>query len=221
MHDFDNIELADLIEWLETGDASKVPPKMAAYMEMLDKIWRMHRRSLDFPTPESIVKHLVIVDTLKRPTAVKLVKDSLTYFSAENVLSKDTWKQIIADKMLRAFTLSIRMVKTSRDVLDSVKILIALGDMLDLKTADLMEMEEDLMKQLQILTTDIEMFGLQKANRHKLGTFIDGLPDVPEAVKEKAREEVDRIPFRFLKFGDPAIQKEKSEEGKAWQQTES
>lgn len=202
MHDFDEIELDDLLEFLETGDPKNVPPKLAAYMMMLEKIWSMYRRSFDFPNKEAIIKHLVIVDKLQRYQAVKLVRDALTYFAQENELSKKTWKELIADKMLKAFTAAIRLAKNSRDFKDAVSILKEMADILQLDQEDIGEMEEDIMRQLQVLSTDITLFGEEKQDRNLIGQFIDALPDVPEKVKEAAKLEVDQIPFRFLNMED-------------------
>lgn len=197
---FDDIELEDLLEFLETGSPKNVPPKLLAYMQMLEKIWGMYCRMFEYPNKESIVKHLVIVDQLQRYQAVKLINDALNYFSAENHLPKVTWKNLIADKMLKSFTAAIRLAKTSRDFLDSVKILKEMSDVLQLDKDDIMEMEEDLMKQIQVLTTDIKMFGEEPEDRRAIAQFIDDLPDVPEKIKEAAKAEVDGLPFRFLNF---------------------
>ena len=198
MHDFDEIELDDLLEFLETGNPKNVPPRLLAYMQMLEKIWGMYRRSFDFPNKEAIIKHLVIIDKLQRYQAVKLVRDALTYFAQENELSKKTWKELIADKMLKAFTAAIRLAKNSRDFLDAVKILKEMAAVLQLDQEDIGEMEEDIMRQLQVLSTDITLFGEEKQDRNTIAQFIDALPDVPEKVKEAAKLEVDQIPFRFL-----------------------
>lgn len=202
MHDFDEIELEDLLDFLETGNPKNVPPKLLAYIQMLEKIWGMYRRSFDFPNKEAIIKHLVIVDKLQRYQAVKLVRDALTYFAQENELSKKTWKELIADKMLKAFTAAIRLAKNSRDFLDAVKILKEMAAVLQLDQEDIGEMEEDIMRQLQVLSTDITLFGEEKQDRNSIAQFIDALPDVPEKVKEAAKLEVDQIPFRFLNMED-------------------
>ncbi len=197
---FDDIELEDLLEFLETGSSSSVPPKLLAYMQMLEKIWGMFSRRFDHPNKESIVKHLVIVDKLQRFQAVKLVNDALNYFALENNLPKATWKNIIADLMMKSFTASLRLAKTSRDFLDSVKILKEMAVVLQLDKEEIMELEEDLMKQIQVLTTDITMFGEEPEDRRAIAQFIDNLPDVPEKVKEAAKAEVDGLPFKFLNF---------------------
>ena len=199
---FDDIELDDLLEFLETGSPGNVPPKLLEYMQMLEKIWSMYCRMFEYPNKEAIVKHLVIIDKLQRYQAVKLINDALNYFSAENHLPKTTWKNLIADKMLKAFTAAIRLAKTSRDFLDAVKILKEMSVVLQLDKEDVLELEDDLMKQIQVLTTDIKMFGEEPEDRRAIAQFIDAIPDVPEKVKEAAKAEVDGLPFRFLKFDE-------------------
>jgi hypothetical protein len=198
--DFDDIELDDLLEWLEFGDPKNVPQKIASYMLMLEKIWGMYKRMFEFPNMEAIINHLIIVDKLQRFQAKKLVSDALTYFASENQLSKKTWKELIADKMLKSFTAAIRVAKTSRDFKDAVIILKEMANVLDLSKEEIGEMEEDIMRQVQILTTDIKMFGEEPIDRRELATFIDSLPDVPEKVKAAAKEEVDKFPLKFLNY---------------------
>ena len=198
--DFSDIELEDLLEWLEFGDPKNVPQKIASYMLMLEKIWGMYKRMFEFPNMESIINHLIVVDNLQRFQAKKLVTDALTYFASENQLSKKTWKELIADKMLKSFTAAIRVAKTSRDFKDAAIILKEMANVLDLDKEEIGEMEEDIMKQIQILTTDIKMFGEEPIDRRELATFIDSLPDVPEKVKAAAKEEVDKFPLKFLNY---------------------
>ncbi len=195
---FEGIELDDLIEFLEVGDPKNVPPRLAEYMRMLEQIWGMHRRMFQYPNNESIVRHLMICHELPRPRCVQLVKDALTYFHRENQLSVETWRGILADKGLKAFTAAIRVAKTARDFKDSFSILLELGKFLKWDVEKLDSMEEEILKQVQVLTTDVEMFGLPKVNRQELGNLIDALPDVSEKMKEAAKAEVDGVPFRFL-----------------------
>lgn len=197
---FDDIELDDLLEFLETGNPKNVPPKLAQYMQMLDKIWAMYRRGFEFPNQEAIVKHLMIVDGLQRFEAVKLIRDTFNYFKIENNLPKDTWRFLITDMMKKNYMLAIRLAKTTKDVRDANSIVRELGDVVGLDKDDILEMEEDLMKQIQVLTTDIKMFGEEPEDRRAIAQFIDNLPDVPEKIKEAAKAEVDGLPFRFLNF---------------------
>ena len=46
-YSFDDIELEDLLEWLESG--KEIPEKIQRYALLLEKIWCMYRRQFDFP----------------------------------------------------------------------------------------------------------------------------------------------------------------------------
>lgn len=197
---FDDIELEDLLEFLETGNPKKVPPKLTEYMLMLEKIWGLHRRGFDYPNKEAIVKHLMIAHEMQRFQAVKLINDTYNYFKIENNLPKDTWRFLIADMMRKNYMLAVRLAKSSKDARDANSIVRELGDVVGIDKDDIMEMEEDLMKQIQVLTTDIKMFGEEPEDRRAIAQFIDDLPDVPEKIKEAAKAEVDGLPFRFLNF---------------------
>ena len=50
-----DIELDDLLLFLEEGDMRNAPPKMVQYMQTLEMIWGMHKRMLDFPNQLSII----------------------------------------------------------------------------------------------------------------------------------------------------------------------
>lgn len=166
---------------------------------MLEKIWGMYRRHLDFPNEQAIVSHLVFVNKMMRYEAVRLVKDALSYFSAEFAHTKETYKHLIADLMMKDYKFAIGLAKTSKDVKEANTILLQMAQVLQLDKEDIMEMEEDLMRQVQILTTDIRIFGEEKEDRFELARQIDALPDVPENVKERAKLETDMFPLKLLK----------------------
>ncbi len=193
-----DIELDDLLLFLETGNMQDAPPEIVEYVMMLDKIWGMHKRMLEFPNNESIINHLVLVNGLNRQKARQLVKDTLMYFHTENNLPKETWRSIIADKGLKSFTASIRLAKTARDFKDAFSILIELGKFMGWDNPEQEKPDENFLRQLQIVSADPTMFDLPQADRRAIGRFIDDLPDVPELVKKKAKKEVDGVPFKML-----------------------
>lgn len=196
---FENITLDDLYEFLEYGKMDDAPEEITSYMIMLDNIWRMHKRGLDFPDNESIISHLTLVNGFKRSKARQLVHDALEYFGKDNQLSKDIWRGILAEKGLKSFTASIRVAKNSRDFKDSFWILIELGRFLGWDVPDVDKVDENFLRQMQIVSADIEMFGLPKVPRNEINTWIDALPEISDKMKEKAKADVDGVPFRLLK----------------------
>ena len=181
---------------------TKAPQELVDYMLMLEKIWGMHKRMFDFPNNESIITHLVLTQGYKRPKARQLLKDALEYFSRENQLSKETWRSIVAEKGMQSFVAGIRMARNSRDIKDSVWILLELGRFLGWDVPDAEKPDENFLRQMQIVTADIEMFDLPKVDRREISKWIDALPEVSEKMKAKAKAEVDGVPFKLLKNMD-------------------
>ncbi len=195
---FDDISLDDFLEWMDSGTGN-IPPRLAEYGLMLERIWGMYRRHLDYPNEESIISHLVHVNKLQRYQARRLVKDAISYFSAEMQHSNQVWKNLIADMMKKNYIFAISVAKTAKDAKEANTILYQMAQILQLDKDEIGDMEEDLMKQIQILSTDIRMFGEEPENRNDLAAQIDALPDVPENVKERAKLEIDTFPFKLLK----------------------
>ena len=54
---FDEIELEHLIEFLEVGNPENIPPELAEYLQILDIIWRLHKRQFDYPHNQASNKH--------------------------------------------------------------------------------------------------------------------------------------------------------------------
>lgn len=198
MKTFDDIELDDLLLFLEGGDMRNAPPKLVEYMQILEMIWGMHKRMLDFPNNEAIINHLVLSRGFRREKARQLVKDALMYFHAENQLPKDTWRSIIADRGMKAFVGAIRLTKSSRDYKDAVSILFDLGKFLGWDLPDAEKPDDAWIRQLQIISADLPMFGLPSVNRAEIGKLIDGLPEISDKMKAAAKAEVDGVPFRLL-----------------------
>ena len=193
-----DIELDDLLLFLEEGDMRDAPPKIVQYVQVLEMIWGMHKRMLDFPNNESIINHLVLSRGFAREKSRQLVKDALVYFHSENQLPKDTWRSIVGDKGMKAFVASIRLAKSSKDYKDAFSILLDLGKFLGWDTPDAEKPDESFIRQLQILTADLPMFGLPSVNRAEIGKLIDDLPDISDKMKAAAKAEVDGVPFQLL-----------------------
>lgn len=199
---FDHIDLDMLLEYLESGAMGNAPEGMVEYMQMLEMIWAMYNRHLDFPSNESIINHLVLSRNFTRPKAKKMVMEALTYFNDDKRQSKQMWNDRIADLGLKAFTFALQMAKSSRDIKDSIGILFKLGEYMGWDMPDVDKPDEEWIRQLQIVTPDIEMFGLEKIDKSKLKELVDNLP-ISDRMKETAMAEVDGIPFKLMMGQNP------------------
>lgn len=193
-----DIELDDLLLFLEEGDMREAPPKIVEYVQTLEMVWGMHKRMLDFPNNESIINHLVLSRGYRREKARQLMRDALIYFHSENQLPKETWRSIIGDKGMKSFVASIKLAKNSRDYKDAFSILLDLGKFLGWDQPDAEKPDESWIRQMQIITADLPMFGLPEVNRAEIGKWIDELPDISDKMKAAAKAEVDGVPFRLM-----------------------
>ena len=197
---FDEIELEHLIEFLEVGNPENIPPELAEYLQILDIIWRLHKRQFDYPNNQAIINHLMVAYHFKRPKATQLVKDSLKYFYAENNQDNAVNKGILADNGMKSFVLAMKIAKTSRDVKDAFWILLELGKFLGWNVEKEDTENENFIRQIQVVTSNIEEFGLEKQDRRLVAQFIDKL-SISEKMKEVAKAEVDGIPLKLI-YGD-------------------
>ena len=197
---FDEIELEHLIEFLEVGNPENIPPELSEYLRILDIIWRLHKRQFDYPNNQAIINHLMLVYGFKRPKATQLVKDSLKYFYAENNQDNAVNKGILADNGMKSFVLAMKIAKSSRDVKDAFWILLELGKFLGWNVEKEDTENENFIRQIQVVTSNIETFGLEKQDRRLVAQFIDKLP-ISEKMKEVANAEVDGIPLKLI-YGD-------------------
>lgn len=196
--EFDELDLDILIEFLETGNPENVPDHIVAYMEILEKIWGMSRQMFNYPNNQAIINHLLITYKMKRPKAMQLVKDSLTYFHRENMLSNEVWRGVLGDNGMKSFVAAIKVAKNSRDFKDAFSILLELGKFLGWNVEKMNAEDENFIRQIQVVTSDVTKFGFEKTNRTDLAAMIDALPDISPKMKELAKQEVDMVPFKLI-----------------------
>lgn len=211
---FDDIALEDLIEWTASG-SSKIPPKLQEYALLLERIWGMYRRHLDFPNSAAIINYLVTVNGFQRYEAKRLLTDAEIFFSSELQKPKDIWRAQIADLMKKNYVFAISVAKTAKDGKEANTILLQMAQVLDLSKEDVADVADDLMRQIQILSADVTLFGEEKEDRNELARQIDALPDVPENVKERAKLEIDTFPLRLMKSYDVEQENSKEKDGGA------
>src|SRR5690606_8233938 len=97
----DDLTLSDLYDFLEFGSINNAPPNIVEYVQVLDKIRGMHLRIDKFGSKEAIIKHLIVFEGYSRHKANSLYEDSLEYFYSDSKISKNAWRNIIAEKMMK------------------------------------------------------------------------------------------------------------------------
>jgi hypothetical protein len=193
----DDLTLSDLYDFLEFGSINNAPPNIVEYVQVLDKIRGMHLRIDKFGSKEAIIKHLIAFEGYSRHKANSLYEDSLEYFYSDSKISKNAWRNIIAEKMMKNVTFA-ELIKES--VLDAEKVqnmYLKLREVLELDKEDKEELPKELFSRpVKIYSVDAEFLGLPSVNRNRLAEMIDSFPELSEKERLRIKQESLVIPLK-------------------------
>ena len=188
--DIKDVELEHIYHFIDEGDPDNAPAEIVEYLDLMDKIRGMHLRIDRYGGKDAIVNHLIKVEGLSRYLANKAYNQALEYFYADNEISKDAWRNIIASKMEKNISLAQMLVENTTDAAKVNKMLLELSQLLGLDKEDPEELpEEAYARPTKIYTLRMEDLGKKPQSKKELAEFIRSLPEVPEKVKEMAMQE--------------------------------
>ncbi|MFL9844737.1 hypothetical protein [Flavobacterium rhizosphaerae] len=199
----ENIDLKDILEYIENGPGGEAPSHINQYLDLLDKIRGMHKRIDKYGSPEAIIKHLMVHEGLKRNKAKQMYEEALEYFYADNHISNKAWRNIYAEKLDQLINFAMNIMK---DVNDMVKISKAITDAYKargLDQPDQEELPEEIFNRpFKVYTANPEDLGMPKIDRNKLKALIeDKIPGLTEKEKQALFMEAD-IDGTFKAFLD-------------------
>ena len=194
-----DVDLEVIYEFIDNGDPSNAPAEIVAYLDLMDKIRGMHLRIDRYGSKDHIVKHLIKVEGLSYFLANKAYNQTLEYFYADNEVSKEAWRNIIAGKMEKNISLAQMIVKDVSDAAKVNKMLKELAEVLGLDQPDDEKIPDGMYdKPVKIYTISMEDLGKKPQGKKELRDFIQSLPEVPERVKEILEQEAMLKPINFL-----------------------
>ena len=186
----DEIDIQDIYEFIETGNAAKAPPEVVRYLELLDKIYGMHNRTLEYGTPEHIIKHLIITEDLSRYKASLLYQETLEYFYRDSKISKNAWRNIYASRMDNLTTAATLMAKDVSDLDKISRMNERAGKMRQLDVPEPPVFPKELFeKPIKVYSMDPEFLGETKINRISLAKQIDDMDDLSVMEKEILKQD--------------------------------
>lgn len=195
----DDIDLADIYEFMERGDVKNAPQHIVDYLHLLDKIRGMRLRIDQFGSKDIIVKELMLTENLSRYKAGKIYDEAIEYFYSDTTISKTAWRNVYADMMDKMINVAAQLV---RDIQGAEKVAKMAKEAAVLRGVDLPDKEEmpkDLDKRpFVVYSTDAEMLGLPKANRTRLAQMIDALPDLSEKERIRIKSEAQILPIKVF-----------------------
>jgi hypothetical protein len=196
----EEISLSDIYEFVTTGKVQEnVDPAIPKYLHLLDKARSMHLRIDEFGHKDAIVNHFVNVEGLSRYLATNIYNDAIEYFYADNQISKDAWRNIIAQDMRKNYILAIQLAKDTKDVSSANKILLELAKTLRLDQPDPIEPDEhDYLPPFKMYTMDAAALGMPKIDRRVLAKQIDSYPELSEKERTRLKQEAAILPIKLF-----------------------
>ncbi|WZL88310.1 hypothetical protein VS868_11955 [Salinimicrobium sp. 3283s] len=185
-----DIDLDAIYDFIDNGDRSRAPQEVVDYLDLMDKIRAMHLRIDRYGSKDAIVNHLMKVEGLSRYLANKAYNQSMEYFYADNDISKEAWRNILAQRMEKNIALAQQLVKDVADSSKVNKMYIEMAQALGLHLPDPEPVPEGAYdKPYKIYTLSMEDLGKVPLPKRELRDFIMKLPEVSEKVKLMACQE--------------------------------
>lgn len=185
-----DIDLDTIYDFVDNGDRSKAPQEIIDYLDLMDKIRGMSLRIDRYGSKDAIVNHLIKIEGLSRYLANKAYNQSMEYFYADSDISKEAWRNILAQRMDKNYAIAQLLVK---DVSDAKKVNDMIKDMgiaLGLHLPDPEPVPEGAYQRpTKIYTLSMEDLGKVPQSKKELREFIMQMPEVSEKVKLMALQE--------------------------------
>jgi hypothetical protein len=197
----EDIDLQQIYDFIENGisENTKIPEAVANYLEMMDKVRGMHLRIDKYASKDAIVNHLIKVEGLSRYMANKLYDQTIEYFYCETRISKNAWRNVYAELMMKVIVFAIEKAKDASDAAKIGKMIVDLGKLRQLDQPDKEELPAELFQRpFKLYTTDAEALGMGKVNRAQLAEFIDSLEELSEAEKIQIKREAQILPVKVF-----------------------
>ena len=191
------IELAEIYDFIDSGDPSNAPSEIIDYLDALEKVRSMTYRPKQFATKEHILSHLEKVNGLSRYMASRIYDHTIEYYHLDSEISKQARRNLYADQQDEDIALA-RLAAKSIDDLDKIsKMRERAYKFRALDEADALDFPDGSFdRPFKLYTTDPEKVGIPKADRRAISQFIDSLPEITELEKEILQMEAGNLPFK-------------------------
>lgn len=191
--DFDRVNIDAINNILQTGDLSGLSAAEKEYFGLMEMVRGLRARTL-LPGGQKLTTKSAIIKLLKNQyglgdwQARRVYDDSINFFYSESNVSTRAWSNLYADKLEKMADLAFASgnFKDGKSLLAEAAKLRGCYD--DEATT---EIPDELLEQRSniIYLTDAKQIGAPAADRAELTEFIDSIPDVPEAVRDRVKED--------------------------------
>ena len=190
--DFDRIDMNEIRRILKTGDMSSLTPEEVEYFHLMDAVRGWRARTLT-PDGKKIVTKAGIIKVLRQAyglsdyMARRIYSDALDFFYADADASPTAWRNLYAEKAENLANTALAMGDT-KEALSCLKLAAELRGCFKEQQE---EIPQELLdrKPIVVYTGDASTLGASKTDRKALEAFIDSIPETPELVRARLRQD--------------------------------
>jgi hypothetical protein len=177
--------------WVTSGQNAALSPHLKLYLEQLEVARSLYAK---YNSQQAIIKTLMATTPgISRKTAVKIVRDALNYFYADNEVKKDAWRNIYAEKLENAALVAWK----DNDMETYRRCIISAAEMRGLNKDDPPKLPEELFDRRPVINVlDSRRVGVKRAPRNEIARMIDEM-ELTENQKDKLRKDVGIITIDF------------------------
>lgn len=191
----EDINLSHIYEYLQTGDVANVDPEIPRYLDLLDKARAMYNRVGEFGHKDAIVAHFIKVEGLSRYLATNIYNDAMEYFYCDKQISRDAYKNILAQDSRKDYLAAIEVAKTTTDFVNASKIHLQIFKLLGFDQPEPPKIPDSAFTQpFKMYSIDTEFLGLPKKNKKEIKEMLEKLPEISEKVRLRLEEEAGNLP---------------------------
>jgi hypothetical protein len=195
--------LNDLYKWIESGQSDTAPAEFIAYVQLLEKIYKMMNRIDIYGSKDSIIKHLVAFEeSIKgsRMKAVDLYNEAFEYFNADDTISKKAWRNFYANKIDQDYEMARAVSETASDFEKASRIADKAYKFRQLDQEDPPELPRSLFdKPIKVYTTDMDQFEIGNEDLKDIEMWIDdNTKELSPAAIDRIKQEAMLIPIKIF-----------------------
>ncbi len=191
--DFEAVDSHQIERILSTGNLESLTPAERDYFDLMEMVRGLRARMM-FPGGKRIVTKAGIIKLLKSDAyglsdwmARRIYADAINFFYSEENVRPRAWANLYAERYEKWADLAASMgkLKEAKSMLHEAAKLRGCYD----EAAP--EIPQELLDAapMVLYTNDPESMGAPKADRKELEAFIDAIPDIPELVRGRVKED--------------------------------
>ena len=190
--DFERIDMNEIRRILKTGDMSSLTAEEVEDFHLMDAVRGWRARTMT-PDGKKIVTKAAIIKVLRQAyglsdfMARRIYSDAIDFFYADADASSAAWRNLYAEKAENMANTAVAM-GGMKEALSFLKLAAELRGCFKEEQESIPQELLD-RKPLVVYTGDASALGASKTDRKELEAFIDSIPDTPEAVRTRLKQD--------------------------------